>query len=265
YLFCVRVGTPYGRGSSTTQPYGRYPPDFRHSSLSEPIGGDGGRYTLLLRHLENLRCRVEDLRGLCPGAFHVEAADLVGHLDHAAGVDHVVGSVEDAALRELLLHTGVGELVVRGTAHDLGAQQGDGVVVQRAAERAGGQHVDVRRHQRVPVGDHLDLGVALPHALHGAFAHVADHDLGAVLDQVVHQPVADLAHTLDADPAPAQRGRAVHVLGRGAHALEDAEGGQDRGVPGAAVRPGTAHDVGALPGDDVHVLAVGADVAGGDV
>ena len=55
------------------------------------------------------------------------------------------------------------------------------------------------------------------------------------------------------------------MLGGGQHALVDAVGGEDGGVAGAAVGGGAAGDVGALARDDVHVLAVGADVAGGDV
>ena len=52
---------------------------------------------------------------------------------------------------------------------------------------------------------------------------------------------------------------------RGAHALEDAEGGQHGGVAGAAVLGGAAGGPVVLAGDDVHVGDVGADVAGGDV
>ena len=59
-------------------------------------------------------CRggVEDPGRAQLGPLEVEALDLVGHLDHAARVDHVVGRVEDAALGEQLLDAGVGELVV---------------------------------------------------------------------------------------------------------------------------------------------------------
>ena len=52
---------------------------------------------------------------------------------------------------------------------------------------------------------------------------------------------------------------------RGPHALEDAVRREDRGVAGAAVGRGPAGDERALPRDDVHVLDVGADVAGGVV
>jgi hypothetical protein len=50
-----------------------------------------------------------------------------------------------------------------------------------------------------------------------------------------------------------------------AHALEYAEGGQHRGVAGAAVGDRPARRVPAFAGDDIHVLAVGADITGCDV
>ena len=64
---------------------------------------------------------------------------------------------------------------------------------------------------------------------------------------------------------PSQAARAPGVLGGRAHALEHPERGQHRGVARAAVRHRAAGHVPALPGHDVHVLAVGADVTGGDV
>jgi hypothetical protein len=79
------------------------------------------------------------------------------------------------------------------------------------------------------------------------------------------QVLADLAQAGHADLAAVQRRRTPAVLGGGAHALEDAPGGEDRGVARAAVLEAAAGDVGGLAGDDVHVLHVGADVASGPV
>jgi hypothetical protein len=53
------------------------------------------------------------------------------------------------------------------------------------------------------------------------------------------------------------------VLGRGAHALEDAPGGEDRGVAGAAVLHAAAGDE--LVSRPCPCPEVGADAAGGDV
>ena len=77
--------------------------------------------------------------------------------------------------------------------------------------------------------------------------------------------VADLADAGDADGAPGERGGAPRRLGGGAHALEHAVRREHRGVAGAALGDRAAGDEAALLGDDVHVLGVGADVAGGVV
>ena len=75
----------------------------------------------------------------------------------------------------------------------------------------------------------------------------------------------DLADALDADGLPGQAGITPEMIGGRAHALENAERGEDGGVTGPAVRHGPAGHVGALARDDIHVLAVRADVARGDV
>lgn len=151
-------------------------------------------------------------------------------------VHHVVRRVEDPAVGEVLLHPRVLQLVVGRTADDLRGERRHGVVVQGAAERARG--VDVE-----PLGPDQPLGVrGDPHggvlvgdAAHGILAHVRDHDLGAVLKQVLHQVASDLADARDTDGAAAQRRVAPQVLGGGPHALEDAEGRQDGRVARAAV------------------------------
>jgi hypothetical protein len=79
---------------------------------------------------------------------------------------------------------------------------------------------------------------------------------------VADQVRADLADALDADPAAVQRRAAPGVLRRGPHRLVDAERGQHGAVAGAAVLGGAPGGEPGLAGDDVHVLHVGADVAG---
>src|SRR4029077_19665826 len=98
-----------------------------------------------------------------------------------------------------------------------------------------------------------------------ARVHIAHHHLGAGVDEVPDEVAADLAHAFDADRAVLEAARAPDVFGRGAHALEDPERGEHRGVAGTAVAHRPAGHVLALAGHEVHVLAVGADVAGGDV
>ncbi len=192
--------------------------------------------------------------------------ELVRDLDHAAGVHHVVGRVEDAPVGEVLLDARVGELVVGRAADHLRGQHADGLVAEGAAERAGRVHVQaLGADQRVGVGDRHHLRVRGRDLLDRLGAHVRDQDLGALLEQVAHQVAADLADARDADPAAAQRGVAPQVLRAGTHALVDAEGGEHRGVAGAAVLGGAAGHPAGGARDHVHVLDVGADVAGGDV
>src|SRR5690606_22721942 len=166
-------------------------------------------------------------------------------------------------LRELLLHPGVGELVVRGTADDLRPEPGGGLVVERAAERARGVDVEVRGDELRGVPHHLDRRMAPPYPIDRLLVHIADHHLGALLDEVVDEAGPDLADALDADPLARQRGGAVAVPDGRAHALEDAERGEDGRVAGPAVLRAPAGDVRALPRDDVHVLAVRAHLARG--
>ena len=88
---------------------------------------------------------------------------LVGDLDHAAGVDEVVGAVDDAPLGEPVVDAVVDQLVVGAAAHDRRPQHLGDLVVERAAERA--RRVDVERgaHQRVGVVDDVDAGMVRAH------------------------------------------------------------------------------------------------------
>ena len=108
-------------------------------------------------------------------------------------------------------------------------------------------------------------GCALTTRSTASRANVADDDRRPGLDQMADQAPADLAHALDADHPAVQAGLTPGVLGCRPHALEHAERGEHGGVARAAVRHRAPGDVPRLPADDVHVLAVGADVTRGDV
>src|SRR3954453_13618108 len=90
-------------------------------------------------------------------------------------------------------------------------------------------------------------------------------DRGAVGEQVPDEPSPDLADPADRHPPSTQRRFSPAVLGRGTHALEDAERGQYAAVAGATVLGRPTGDPAALPGDDVHVRDVGTDIARGHV
>ncbi len=191
---------------------------------------------------------------------------LVGDLDHTTGVHHVVRGVQDRPVGQVLLDTRVCQLVVGRAAHHLGGERGNALVVQGAAERARGVDVEpLGADQSVRVRGHGDVGVQLGDRAYGLLAHIRHDDLGTVAEQVCDEVAADLADPGNADLAAAQRGVAPHVLGGGPHPLEDAERGEDGGVARAAVLGGPAGGPAALPGDDVHVRDIGADVARGHV
>lgn len=111
------------------------------------------------------------------------------------GVHDVVRRVEDPAVGEVLLDAGVGQLVVGGTADDRRGEHRHGVVVQGPAERAGSVDVEtLHADQRLGVGDHGHGRVPVGDPPHGFLPHVGDHDSGALLQEVLHQVVPDLAH-----------------------------------------------------------------------
>src|SRR5699024_4807705 len=146
-----------------------------------------------------------------------------------------------------------------------GGQRGDDVVVQRATEGARGVDVDRFPDQHVGVRHRAHVLVLALHPPYRGVVNVGDHHVRAVRDEMADQVPADLADAGDPDPAAGQRVVSPQVPGAGAHTLVDAEGGEHRGVPGSAVLTGAAGDVAALPGDQVHVARVGADIARGDV
>ena len=127
------------------------------ASRSAATAGGTARVT---RELEHRAGGVEDPARALLGPLEGEPLELVGDLDQAAGVDAVVGRVEDAVLLEHLLDARVGELVVGGAADDPGRQRLDDLVGQRAAERARGVDVELGGDQRGGVGDHPDLRAA---------------------------------------------------------------------------------------------------------
>ena len=85
---------------------------------------------------------------------------------------------------------------------------------------------------------------------------VGDDHLGAVLEQVLDEVVADLADAGDADGAAGQGRGAPGGLGGRAHALEHAVRREHRAVAGAALADGAAGDEAHSCGDHVHVRGV---------
>src|SRR5262245_53437121 len=65
-------------------------PDFGHPALGEPVGGRRGGYALAVGQRQDLLGGVVNLGRAQLRPLEVEALDLVGDLDHAARVHHVV-------------------------------------------------------------------------------------------------------------------------------------------------------------------------------
>src|SRR3546814_738315 len=103
--------------------------------------------------LEDLQQRVVDLGDVGEGFGRVEAGALVADEDDAAGVDHVVRRIEDAALAQRLAVARLGQLGVGGAGADLRLDLGPLGVVQRSAERARPATIDSGRGAGIPSHD----------------------------------------------------------------------------------------------------------------
>ena len=80
--------------------------------------------------------------GRLEGLTGVQGADLAGHIDDAAAVDHIVRRIEQAKVEQGLANDRVGQLVVGSAGDDPGAQARQGFDTDRAAQGAGGEDVD---------------------------------------------------------------------------------------------------------------------------
>ena len=111
--------------------------------LDQHVGDLVGGRLELLAAVDDLGDGVVDVQRLRARLVLVVPDDLLRDVDEAAGVDGVVGRVEDAARVEVVAVARNGELVVRGAGDDARLEPRDGVVVQGRAERARGEHVAV--------------------------------------------------------------------------------------------------------------------------
>src|SRR5690606_19314399 len=109
----------------------------RDALLGHAVGGLVGRDVVAVGDLVDARQVVVDRAHHAHRALAVVAGDLQRHVHHAAGVDRVVGRVEDAAVLQLVADRVAGQLVVRRTAHDLELEARQRLLVDRAAQRAG--------------------------------------------------------------------------------------------------------------------------------
>ena len=189
------------------------------------------------------------------GARHVE-------VDHAAGVDHEVGSPHDPALRETAGDLSRGELVVGGADDGAHAQRVDDLAGEHATQPAGHEHVGldevglVRLHPR---GAELVGERAL------GLRDIRHRESGARRGEAAGEPAAHLAESGDDEVAARDVGRAEDVVERGEDRGVDARRRGIRGLAHAALLGGeAAHVLGALVHDG-HELGARADVLRGHV
>jgi len=186
-------------------------------------------------------------------------AVLEGDVDQAAGVDHVVRGVEDAAAFELVGHLQVGQLRTGGTGDGGAAELADALAVEHCAQAAGREDVARGAEQGV-VGDRVRA--ELFHGqLHLAVVDVADQQFGAGGVQLFGQGEAHVAQALDSYAQAFEVVAAQAGHGGGADTREHAHGGMGRGVAGG----GGAGNEASVLGDAVHVGDRGTAVGGGDV
>jgi hypothetical protein len=234
----------------------------RDALLGQPVGGEVRGDRLRARDLEQARHVAEDAAGHPHRDLAVVADQLVVDVDQAAGVDHVVRSVEDSPIVQLLAVAVLLELVVGGAGHDPAAELGDGLVVDHRPQGAGGHDIAldlqdlVDRHDldaELLAGSRVRLGIDIG----------AEH-LGPLVAQEPRQVEADAAQPLDGDRLPLER-VVAEVLNGGLDSLQGAEGRHRRGVAAAAGLGRQAGDPAGLVVDGLHVLGAGADVLGRDV
>ncbi len=181
-----------------------------------------------------------------------------GDVDQAAGIDHVVRGVEDAAPFQLVGDVQVGQLRA-GRAGDGGAAQlADALAVEHRAEAAGREDVAGGAEQGI-VGDGVRAQL-LHGQLHLAVVDVAHQQLGTGRVQLFGQGVANVAQALDRHAQALKVVAAQARHGAGADAGEYAHGGVGRRIAGG----GGAGDEARVLGDAVHVGHRGAAVDGGD-
>ena len=112
--------------------------------FGEEVGGLGGGDVIVGGLFQDALDGVVDSLGLLAGeGFVVVHADFAGSVDDAAGVDDVVGGVEDAASDEGFGVVGGVQLVVGAAGDDAALEAGNGVGVEDAAEGVGGEDVAV--------------------------------------------------------------------------------------------------------------------------
>ncbi|MNR30684.1 hypothetical protein D3C85_1481510 [compost metagenome] len=138
-----------------------------------------------------------DLRQVGGDRRQLLATVLKRHVDQAAGIDHVIRGIEDAARLHLVGDIGAGELVVGRAGHRRATQLVHRLGVEHTTQAAGRE--DVARCGEEGIGSHRLGAQLLDGQLHTAAVQVADQQLGTRCMELFGQGVAHVAETLHGD------------------------------------------------------------------
>ena len=107
------------------------------------VGGDAGAIALFPDRPQAIGDLREPLADFVDIArLTIDAAEIFQRdRDDPAGVDDIVGRVEDAAIRKETAMTFLRELIVGPAGHDRAIEPGDALLVEDRAERVGAEHV----------------------------------------------------------------------------------------------------------------------------
>lgn len=196
---------------------------------------------------EDFRQARADFRQVRGDIGQVCAVVLEGDVDQTAGIDHVVGGVEDAASFQLVGNVQVGQLRAGRAGHGGAAQLADALAVEHGAEAAGREDVAGGAEQGV-VGDGMRAQL-LHGQLHFAVVDITDQQLGTGRVQLFGEGEADVAQALDRHTQAFEVVTAQARHGGGADAGEHAH----RGMGGRIAGSRGAGDETRVLGDAVHV------------
>ena len=194
---------------------------------------------------------------------------LAADVDDAAGVDHVVGRVDDSALTQhLAVPNLVEELVVRRSRDHGAAEPSDRVVVEDAAEGARREDVALDAVDLVGVDD-LDPELA-DGVLHALGVDIGCKNACPRFGEMLREPEPHAAETLYGDGPAGDVGVTRGLEQRGADPEEAAERSCRARVPSA---PLLDREAGYVRGrslnraeiGDAHVHVLGSDVRSAEV
>ena len=133
--------------------------------------------------LDHLTHYLVDALGLFPGPVGiVRSPNLGGHVDDSAGIDNVVGRVQNAPPVKVLTVLVGGQLIIGSPGYHPAFEPGNGFLVQDSTQRAGREYVAVLVVNLLDA-DHRNPHV--PRPVRRRLINVGNHQPGVLFEQVV--------------------------------------------------------------------------------